>query len=297
MGKPKRFSDYDSSVDSNRKIIENYGKDRQALSIGSSFRSRPRNPKESNVPIIPIGAGGTGGGGGSASACPLIVCEKDLGTITTATNIDWSISNFHRCVVGANITFTMTNLPPAGKYETVVLEIKQDGTGNRVITFADSFLNSHVPTINLTANGVTSLAFYTYDDGSDRILGFNTVQTIPLLIAMSDELTPLEAASTTVPFTTFRMPTAMTLTEVRSSVTTAPAGSTLTVDIHESGTTVLSTKITIDAGEKTSTTAATAPVISDTVLADDAEIELFLDVRDSSNAATGLKVTLVGYLA
>ena len=143
MGKAKRFNSYDSAVAENRRIIESYGRIRQEKSTGSSFRNIPQHPQTASS--------GSSGTGGSASLCPIISCEKDLGTITTATNIDWSVSNFHRCVVGADISFTMTNLPAVGKYEEVILEITQDGTGNRAITFLDSFLNSHVPVINLVA--------------------------------------------------------------------------------------------------------------------------------------------------
>jgi len=116
------------------------------------------------------------------------------------------------------------------------------------------------------------------------------------IIALSDETTVLGAASTTVPLATFRMPYAFTVTAVRATLRTAGTGAALiTVDIHEAGTTILSTKITIDATEVTSTTAATPPVISDSALADDVLIELFLDVRDSNNLATGLKVEIIGY--
>jgi hypothetical protein len=64
------------------------------------------------------------------------------------------------------------------------------------------------------------------------------------------------------------------------------------VDINEGGTTILSTKLTIDANEKTSTTAATAAVISDSALADDAEITFDIDV--AGTGAKGLKVWLLG---
>ena len=87
-------------------------------------------------------------------------------------------------------------------------------------------------------------------------------------IACSDETTDLTTGTAKA---TFRMPFAFELSEVRSNVTTAPTGSVLTVDINEGGTTILSTKLTIDAGEKTSTTAATAAVISDSSLHDDAD--------------------------
>lgn len=113
-------------------------------------------------------------------------------------------------------------------------------------------------------------------------------------IAVSDETTAL---STGTAKRTFRMPYAMTLTEVRASVGTAPTGSVLTVDINEGGTTILSTKLTIDASEKTSETAATAAVISDSALADDAEITIDIDTVGSTVAGAGLKVTFIGHLA
>jgi hypothetical protein len=67
------------------------------------------------------------------------------------------------------------------------------------------------------------------------------------------------------------------------------------VDINESGTTILSTKLTIDASEKTSTTAATAAVISDSALADDAEITIDIDGVGSTIAGAGLKIYLIGH--
>jgi hypothetical protein len=112
-----------------------------------------------------------------------------------------------------------------------------------------------------------------------------------LIIACSDETTALTTGTAKV---TFRMPYAFTLSAVRASVTTAPTGAALTVDINESGTTILSTKLTIDAGEKTSTTAATAAVISDSALADDAEITIDIDQIGSVVAGAGLKVALIG---
>jgi len=91
------------------------------------------------------------------------------------------------------------------------------------------------------------------------------------------------------------MPYAMTLTAVRASVTTAATGATLlTVDINESGNSVLSTKLTFDASEKTTTTAATPAVISDTTLADDAEITIDIDAVGNTIAGAGLKITLIG---
>jgi hypothetical protein len=114
-----------------------------------------------------------------------------------------------------------------------------------------------------------------------------------IAIACSDETTALTTGTAKV---TFRMPYAFTLTDVRASVTTAPTGGTLlTVDVNEAGSTILSTKLTFDASEKTTTTAATPRVISDSSLADDAEITVDIDAVGSTIAGAGLKVYLIGY--
>jgi hypothetical protein len=140
-----------------------------------------------------------------------------------------------------------------------------------------------------TKTATPNRAMFTDDAGSDFELLRET-----LVVAVSDETSDLTTGTAKV---TFRMPYAMNLAEVRASVTTAPTGSTIIVDINESGTTVLSTKITIDASEKTSETAATAPVISDSALADDAEMTIDLDQIGSGTAGAGLKIYLIGYRA
>lgn len=112
-----------------------------------------------------------------------------------------------------------------------------------------------------------------------------------LEVACSDESTALTTGTAKV---TFRMPRAVTLTEVRASLTTAQSsGSIFTVDINEGGASILSTKITIDNTEKTSTTAAAPPVISDSSLADDAEMTVDID-QIGDGTAKGLKITLIG---
>lgn len=121
-----------------------------------------------------------------------------------------------------------------------------------------------------------------------------TGQAFVMIVAASDESTALATGTAKI---TFRMPAAVTLSEVRGSLTVAQSsGSTLQVDINESGSSILSTKLTIDNGEKTSTTAATPAVISDANLADDAEITIDIDTV-GDGTAKGLKVTLIGKYA
>jgi|SRR5262245_9659673 len=114
---------------------------------------------------------------------------------------------------------------------------------------------------------------------------------VAIVLGIGDEITAITSGTNKL---IFRMPFAMTLTSVRGSLATAQtSGSIFTVDINEGGTTVLSTKLTIDNTEKTSTTAATAAVISDSALADDAEISIDVD-QVGDGTAKGLKVALIG---
>ena len=123
------------------------------------------------------------------------------------------------------------------------------------------------------------------------ITGTAIAPTECIIIAVGDESTAITTGTAKV---VFRMPYAFTLTSVRASLSVASSGGIPTIDINEgdAATTILSTKLTIDANEKTSTTAATAAVISDTSLADDAQISIDIDV--AGTGAAGLKVYLIG---
>jgi len=110
-----------------------------------------------------------------------------------------------------------------------------------------------------------------------------------LVIPVGDESTALTTGTAKI---SFRMPFAATLLAVRASVNTAPTDSTLIVDINEGGTSVLGTKLSIDATELTSTTAASAATITDSSLPDDALITIDIDQIGSTIAGAGLKVSL-----
>lgn len=117
-----------------------------------------------------------------------------------------------------------------------------------------------------------------------------------LMFAVSDETTDITTGAAKL---TFRMPYAFKLSTgagallgVRANVNTVSSSGAVQVDINESGASILSTKLTIDASEKTSLSAATPAVISDTDLTDDAEITI--DIASAGTGAKGLKVTLIG---
>jgi hypothetical protein len=119
----------------------------------------------------------------------------------------------------------------------------------------------------------------------DVVLRSVSVET--LVYALSDETTNITTGTAKL---TVRAPFACTLTGVRASLSTVSSSGVVTVDINEAGSTLLSTKLTIDASEKTSVTAAAAAVISDSAIADDAE--LTFDIDTAGTGARGLKVAL-----
>lgn len=112
---------------------------------------------------------------------------------------------------------------------------------------------------------------------------------VVLAVAVSDETTAITTGTAKV---TFRMPFAMTVTAVRASLSTASTSGDPVFDINEGGSSILGTKLSIDANEKTSVTAASAATITDSALADDAEITI--DIDTAGTGAKGAKVYIIG---
>jgi hypothetical protein len=109
-------------------------------------------------------------------------------------------------------------------------------------------------------------------------------------VAVGDETTAVTSGSAKL---TFRWPYPnTTLTGIAASLNTASSSGAPTFDVNKAGTSVLSTKLTVDAGEETSVTAATPPVLSDTSLTYDAKITV--DIDASGTGAAGPKITFIG---
>lgn len=122
--------------------------------------------------------------------------------------------------------------------------------------------------------------------------GPEQTQTVIIQLSCSDLTTAITAGTTKA---YFRSPLAFTLTGVRASLLTAQtSGNIFTVDINDTGVSILSTKLTIDNNEKTSVTAATPAVISNAAIGNDDEITIDVDQIGNGTAA-GLIVTLIGY--
>lgn len=180
---------------------------------------------------------------------------------------------------------------------TYVSVDRSDGTldfSTSATNYNDTDNYARVEVVVTGGSGVTGVTDGRADEGGVHAggssAGAGTAATcIP--IACGDETTAITTGAAKV---TFRMPFAMTGVTVRASLTTAQSGGSIfTVDINENGSSILSTKLTIDNAERTSTTAATPAVVSDGSLADDAEITIDID-QVGDGTAKGLKVYLIG---
>ena len=127
-------------------------------------------------------------------------------------------------------------------------------------------------------------------DGDSLLGSGNLLPKTELAYALADETSNLTVGT----LITFRMPFAMTLSEVRISLNDAPTISSVIVDVKENGVSIFSTLLSIDASEKTSVTAATPAVISDINLADDAEITVETTQIGSGDTGKGLKILFKG---
>ena len=120
--------------------------------------------------------------------------------------------------------------------------------------------------------------------------GYKKENIYPLGFALGAEDADLVVATDVL---SINMPNFATeLVGVCAYVKTAPTGSVATFDLNEGGTSVLSTKITIDATEFNSETAAIPPVISDSTIAANAVLTVDIDGVGSTIAGAGGKFWL-----
>lgn len=133
----------------------------------------------------------------------------------------------------------------------------------------------------------------------DNIIGLGSTaaatQYESWVIVCSDETTAITsgAAKVTIPY----WPFSMAVTEVVVGLTTAQAtGDIFTLDINDDGTSILSTKATIDNTELTTETATTPLVIvEDTVIPKGSKVTIDFDQVGAESVATGVKVIINGY--
>jgi len=145
----------------------------------------------------------------------------------------------------------------------------------------------------LVPSGGATGALLAKTSGTNYALGWVTPQKQAIAVACSDESTALTAGAAKI---TFVMPFAFALSSVLGSLTTAqPSGSILTVNVKAAGTSIFTTKLTIDNTETDSSTAAAAAVLTATPLTIPAYTKITVDIDQvGASGAAGLKLYFVG---
>lgn len=220
--------------------------------------------------------------------------------ITLSTNGSGvvSIASAHNLTTGAGITnigsVLIANLL-AGANITLSTGanggITITGTGGSGGATNELFVNG----VSITGANLTNTAGITWSVNGTNVSAALNITTnnvvkgrFPAMwFAVLDDNTTVTAGAIKK---TIRAPCAFTVGVIRASVVTASSSGVVTIDINESGSTILSTKLTIDASEKTSVTAATPYVVSDSSIADDAEITI--DIDTAGTDAAGLIIEI-----
>jgi hypothetical protein len=218
------------------------------------------------------------------------VMTSTLGTgIATALGMNVGSAGAPVLLDGAGGTpssLTLTNatgLPTAGLLDDAVTLAKMAaGTAGNLITYDASGNPAAVATgtagQRLTSNGTGAAP--TFQSEALRIPIFFSDQT-------TDWTTGLKVTFT------WRFG-ATTLSSTPIDCVTAPTGSAAQFDVKKNGTTIYSTKPTIDAGETTTDTAATPAVLSTTSLADGDIVTIWIDQVGSTIKGQGGVIAFVG---
>lgn len=191
----------------------------------------------------------------------------------------------------ASPTFTGTVTLPVG-----LTGVIRTDTG---VVSVDSDVTDIVSAASLTAAGKVELA-----TTAEINTGTDTTRAIPIdqYVASNRNVRyilyrVIEATTNTAVATTkggdLELPFTGTITEIGAYVDTAGITDTMTIDVNLNGTTLMTTnKITIDTTEKSSRTAATAPVLTTTAVTAGDLITVDIDAIHSGTAAKGLIIRL-----
>ena len=196
---------------------------------------------------------------------------------------------------------TTASFTTVAESKLAAIEAGADVTDATNVTAAgalmDSEVDANIKTLALPASTTISAFGATLTDDADAAAALVTLGALDktlipteIMTAASDEVTAIVAGAGLMQF---RMPYAMTGSEIRASLGSACATGTFTLDVLVGAATVFSTLLTVDATEKTSTTAAIPAVLSVTAWPDDSAVSISV-TNQGDGTATGLKVTMIG---
>lgn len=246
------------------------------VNFGTAISLTGSNQYVRNCTIIdPVGIIGTVGYVTNAPTYNLVFSNN---TIITKTSGYLPGTTYYDCLHVYNVQNAQIN------YNTFV----QSGNTTNHPTFI-RFGTSTATGVALGNSGPSTMVIT--DKGSSVVkTGLdNGVSNGVYSFAVSDEDTNLVVGTSKM---TFRFPFSVNIKNVTASVNTAPTGANLILNIKKNGTSIFSTLLSIDATEKTSTTAATPAVLSTTTITADDEITVDITQVGSTAPGAGLKINL-----
>jgi hypothetical protein len=231
-----------------------------------------------------------------------LVSGDNVDSALTANMIPLDTTGFH-----SNLDNTITDVQ---KLADAVDILVGGGGGTEtdpvfVASQAHNITSGHITILGNTSNtnsgdetvttiktklGITTLSGSNTGDQnlSNYVVKGNEVYSL----AISDEVTSL---TTGVAKVTVHWPYTFTLISIFIGVTTAPTGSTLIVDVkNNAGTTIFSTKPSIDISGFTSLTASVPNVLSITSFTKGDKLTVNIDQVGATIPGTGLKIYFIG---
>lgn len=181
--------------------------------------------------------------------------------------------------LGAGLSLTGTVLSVSGGTDGETNTASNLGTGTGLY-YQKSGVDLQFNSIAAGTGGITL-------SSNANTITISNVETNTTTIALSDTV---NAITTGTEKQSWFAPYAFTIKSLKLTVGTQSSSGIVRVNIKEAGTTILSTRISIDALEDTSATAATAYVLSDTSIASNAK--LTFDIDDAGTGAKNLQLTI-----
>lgn len=233
----------------------------------------------------------------NAAKSVTISSSGGTGTVQSVNNIN---------PVNGNITLTQDNIGDGTTYKQVSATEKSTWNGKQEALVS----GTNIKTINGSSilgsgnldvgSSLTKAAYTDVNTGTDdaKYLTSLSVQnskygTETLVLRLSDTTSSVYVDATN-PVNSFTFNSSYTLSSIILDARIAPTGSILRYDVKKNGTSIFTTKISIDAGEYSSTTASTPYVLTGTIsfVAGDT-ITVFCNLIGSTLTGSDIKMTFL----
>lgn len=233
---------------------------------------------------------GSAGGSFTGGTLTTALNEAPITTLASASTTNIGAEDVNTISISGTTTITAFDTIASGAVRRLVFQ--------GALTLTHNGTSLILPTAaNITTAAGDVATFVSLGSGNWRCVGYLRASGYALRVpfrdtyAISDETTDITTgtAKLTVPWPYANS----TLTAVYASLVAASSSGAPQFDINEAGSSILSTKLTIDASETDSSTAATPAVISDASIAHRAAVTF--DIDTAGTGAKGAKITVVGY--